>query len=270
MKYERLIKVQSPSVQSSSMTTRQLFSVNFAITNYEEASDVIIDKAKKRESFGVSALAVHGLIESVRDKGFKNALKKLDMIVPDGQPVRWALNSFHKTRLKDRVAGPILTRYVLQKANQDGLGIYLYGSTQMTLDKIGLFMQKNYPNVKINGTHADRFREATPEEDLADIKKINESGTHILLVGRGCPRQEKWVSNHIGKINSPMLAIGAAFDFYAGNINHAPQWMQDLGLEWVYRFIQDPKRTWKRYLIHNSHFIYLFIMCKLRLHKVQF
>jgi exopolysaccharide biosynthesis WecB/TagA/CpsF family protein len=246
---------------------KQLFSVNYTITDYDRASDVIIEKAKSHQSFGISALAVHGLIESVRDKNFRTSLSNIDMIVPDGQPVRWALNSFHNVKLKDRVAGPILTRHVLAKANELGLGIYLYGSKQTTLDKIIEFMKVNYPGISINGTHADRFREATPEEDMADIKKINESGAHIVLVGRGCPRQEKWVSSHIGKINSPMMAIGAAFDFYAGNIKHAPQWMQDIGLEWVYRFVQDPKKTWRRYIIHNSHFIYLFIVCKLGFQK---
>lgn len=252
------------------MLKKHLFSVNYSITNYDEASEIIIEKAKKHESFGVSALAVHGLIESVRDTDFTRKLANIDMIVPDGQPVRWALNSFHNTKLKDRVAGPILTRHVLAKADKLGLGVYLFGSTQETLDKIESFMHANYPNVKISGTHADRFREATPVEDKEDIAKINASGANIVLVGRGCPRQERWVSNHIGSINAPMLAIGAAFDFYAGNISHAPQWMQNSGLEWVYRFIQDPKKTWKRYVIHNSHFIYLFIACKLRLHKFQF
>lgn len=252
------------------MIKKQLFSVSYSITDYGEASDIIIQKARDRQSFGVSALAVHGLIESVRDRSFRKSLGEIDMIVPDGQPIRWALNSFYKVNLKDRVAGPILTRHVLAKANDLSMGIYLYGSQQETLDKIKNFMATNYPNVKIMGTHADRFREATPEEDAEDIKKINESGAEIVLVGRGCPRQERWVSNHIGAINAPMLAIGAAFDFYAGNIKHAPAWMQDNGLEWVYRFIQDPKKCWKRYIIHNSHFIYLFILCKLRLHKVQF
>lgn len=252
------------------MTKKQLFSVKYSITDYDEASNIIIDKARLHESFGVSALAVHGLIESVRDRGFRKSLSNINMIVPDGQPVRWALNSFHKVNLSDRVAGPILTRHVMSKANHLGLSIYLYGSKQETLDKIIRFMSINYPNLRIAGTHADRFRDATPEEDIQDIDKINASGADIVLVGRGCPRQEIWVSNHIGKINAPMMAIGAAFDFYAGNIKHAPSWMQDSGLEWVYRFIQDPKKTWKRYIVHNSHFIYLFILCKLGLHKVQF
>jgi exopolysaccharide biosynthesis WecB/TagA/CpsF family protein len=101
------------------------------------------------------------------------------------------------------------------------------------------------------------------EEDINDIKIINDSGAHIVLVGRGCPRQEEWVSNHKGKINSVMMAVGAAFDFHAGTVKQAPVWMQNYGLEWLFRLIQEPKRLWKRYLFTNSYFIYLFLKHKI-------
>jgi exopolysaccharide biosynthesis WecB/TagA/CpsF family protein len=249
---------------------RKLFSVNYSITNYEAASDYIVEKAIAKESYGVSALAVHGLIESVKNKTFREYLDKIELIVPDGQPVKWALNSFYKVHLKDRVAGPILTKNVLAKADRYNMRVYLYGSTKPTLERMSLYIHKNFPNVIICGIHADRFRDATPEEDLEDIKKINETEPNIVLIGRGCPRQEKWVAQHIGKIPAPMMAIGAAFDFFAGNINHAPLWMQNSGLEWFYRLIQDPKKLWKRYLKTNIHFIYLFFLCKLGIRKVQF
>jgi len=252
------------------MHKERLFSVNYSITNYLEASDIIIEKALSHTSFGVTALAVHGLIESVKRRSFKNQVNSLDMIVPDGQPVRWALNSFYKVNLKDRVAGPILTKHVLAKANEKSLSIYLYGSTSATLEKMKNVYAKDYPFISIAGMHADRFRDATKEEDAADIKKINESGAHVVLVGRGCPLQEKWVASHIGKIHAPMMAIGAAFDFFAGNIKHAPGWIQNIGLEWLYRLLQDPKRLWKRYLSTNLYFVYLFILCKFGIRKVQF
>jgi exopolysaccharide biosynthesis WecB/TagA/CpsF family protein len=237
---------------------KSLFHVNYAITDYEEATRVIINNAVHNNSFGVSALAVHGLIESYKDLLLRNKVNKINMVVPDGQPVRWALNALYKTGLKDRVCGPILTRWVLEHSNQNALKIYLYGSTQATLDKFSKFINEKYPKITICGVHTDRFREATPEEDAQDIKKINASGANIVLVGRGCPRQEKWVSDHIGKVNSVMMAVGAAFDFHAGNIKLAPKWMQDYGLEWFFRLVQEPQRLWKRYLFTNSFFIYLF------------
>lgn len=249
---------------------KQLFTTNYAITDYNEASNLIIEKARSRTSFGVSALAVHGLIETVKDPAFRRTVNKIDLVVPDGQPIKWALNSFYNVELKDRVAGPKLTLDTLRKANQHRLRVYLYGSTTITLRKFQDFIEKNYPSIVICGTHADRFREATPAEDEQDIRKINASGANIVLVGRGCPRQEKWVASHLGKINAVMMAVGAAFDFHAGNIKHAPTWMQNSGLEWFFRLIQDPKRLWKRYLFTNSHFVFLFILCKLDFHKVAF
>lgn len=240
-----------------------IFGVNYSATDYDSASDLIIDKAIQRKSFAVSALAVHGLITSVRDKNLNQLIKIIDLIVPDGQPVRWAINSFYKVGLKDRVYGPTLTLHVLRKANQNNLKVYLYGSTETTLNKFSKFIKQNYPDVKISGIHIDRFRDATAEEDVEDIKKINDSGANIVLVGRGCPRQEIWVAEHHGKINAAMMAVGAAFDFHAGSVKQAPKWIQDAGFEWLFRLIQEPKRLWKRYLTTNSYFMILFLKHKL-------
>ena len=242
---------------------KPVFDINISITNYEEASSIIVEQGKLHHSFGVSALAVHGLMESVKDPSLGRLVNQIDMVVPDGQPVRWALNSFHGAGLKDRVYGPNLTLHVLEKANREGLNVYLYGSTEDTLKKFQSHINQEYPKVNICGVHVDRFREATLEEDMADIQKINDAGAHIVLVGRGCPRQEKWVANHLGKVNAAMMAVGAAFDFHAGTVKQAPSWMQKNGLEWLFRLIQEPQRLWKRYLFTNSHFVLLFMKQKL-------
>jgi exopolysaccharide biosynthesis WecB/TagA/CpsF family protein len=236
-----------------------IFGVNYFVCDYESASNEILEKAIAKKSYGISALAVHGLIECVQNPDFLKLVNNLDITVPDGQPIRWAMNFFHNTGLNDRVSGPQLTLTVLQKANDLGLSIYLYGSTQDTLDKFCSFININYPKLKIVGIHPDRFREATYEEDLQDIEKINKSGANIVLVGRGCPRQEIWVSQHLNKIDCVMMAVGAAFDFCAGTLKKAPLWMQKSGLEWFYRLCMEPRRLWKRYLFTNSIFIYLFI-----------
>jgi exopolysaccharide biosynthesis WecB/TagA/CpsF family protein len=243
---------------------RNLFGIDYAIVNYESASDIIIEHAARHDSFGVSALAVHGLVTSVRDKAIGERVKRIDMVVPDGQPVRWALNSFYNVGLKDRVYGPTLTLHVLEKATKQNLNVYLYGSTKETLTAFSAFIEKTYPSVNLCGIHADRFRDAAPEEDEADIKKINDAGAHIVLVGRGCPRQEVWVADHLGKVNAAMMAVGAAFDFHAGKVKQAPKWMQDHGLEWFYRLIKEPRRLWKRYFTTNSYFIYLFFKNKIK------
>jgi len=189
------------------------------------------------------------------------------MIVPDGQPVRWALNSFFNIGLQDRVYGPDLTLHVLDAADKNRLNVFLYGSTKNTLTAFRQFISTRYPNVNICGIHVDRFRDATDEEDMQDIEGINNSDAHIVLVGRGCPRQEMWVANHIGKINAVMMAVGAAFDFHAGTVAQAPAWMQNNGLEWLYRLLKEPKRLWKRYFFTNSIFIFLFLKHKFILRR---
>lgn len=242
---------------------QSLFGVEFALVDYETASDLIVEQAEKNRSYGVSALAVHGLVMSVRRKELGRLLKRVDMVVPDGQPIRWALNSFYGVGLEERVYGPALTLHVLRKADQRCLKVFLFGSTKDTVEKFSRFIAETFKNVRICGLHADRFRDATPEEDRADTRMINDSGAHIVFVGRGSPRQEVWIAEHLGRINATMMAVGAAFDFHAGTLKQAPVWMQDRGLEWFYRLLKEPKRLWKRYLFTNSYFIYLCIKHKL-------
>lgn len=243
--------------------TYRLFKVKYANVDYDSASDIIVGNARDRKSFGVSALAVHGLVTSLRDRVLGECVNDIDLIVPDGQPVRWALNSFYKLGMKERVYGPELTLWVLRKANVEGLSVYLYGSTEDTLTKLKGFIEQQFPNVVICGMHIDRFRDATEEEDKADIEKINASKANIVLVGRGCPRQEFWVAQHKGKVNAAMMAVGAAFDFHAGTLKQAPSWMQRNGLEWLFRLSIEPRRLAKRYFVTNTWFILTFLKYKL-------
>lgn len=246
---------------------KHLFGVRYSLTSYEEATRIIITNAANHISFGVSALAVHGLIECYNKPALKTKVNKIDLIVPDGQPVRWALNNFFKAKLKDRVYGPKLTWHVLEAANELGLSIFLFGSTSNTLKLFSESISRSFPRITIAGIHVDRFRDATFQEDEEDIKKINDSGAHVVLVGRGCPRQEIWVSDHLGKVNAAMMAVGAAFDFHAGVLKQAPSWMQNAGLEWLFRLSVEPRRLWKRYLFTNGKFIYLFFCKKLNIIK---
>jgi N-acetylglucosaminyldiphosphoundecaprenol N-acetyl-beta-D-mannosaminyltransferase len=245
------------------MQYEELFGIKYALTNYHEACLLIIKKAKeenKKEGFGVSALAVHGLIEGYKNPGLRTQINNIDLVVADGQPIKWALNYFHNAGLDERVYGPTLMLKVLQQADLNCIPIFLYGSTESTLEKLSAFIKQKYPMAAIAGIQADRFRESTDEEKALDRKKIVESGAKIVFVGRGCPRQEKWVAENKEFLPVVMIAVGAAFDFHAGNVRQAPGWMQDRGLEWLYRLMKEPGRLWKRYLITNSHFVLLFLV----------
>jgi exopolysaccharide biosynthesis WecB/TagA/CpsF family protein len=236
-----------------------LFGIGISVTDYTEACAAIMDAARARRSYAVSALATHGLTEAARDDEFGKLVNSIELVTPDGQPVRWAMNLLHGTALSDRVYGPDLVATVCAAAAVEGMSIYLFGSTAETCRAVAEELPRRYPGLRIAGVQPDRFRDATADEDAADVHRIRASGADIVLVGRGCPRQERWVAQHRGLIPVPMLAVGAAFDYIAGNITRPPRWMQRAGLEWLFRLIQEPRRLFRRYLVHNSLFVLMLV-----------
>lgn len=231
-----------------------IFGVDLSVTTYDDATERIIAAGKEKRSFAMSALATHGLMEAVHDPDFREVVNGLDLVTPDGQPVRWAMNLLHDAELDDRVYGPDLTWKVCGAAADAGVGIYLFGSTPETCDAFVAAILNEWPHAIIADVQPDRFRDATPEEDAADIARINASGAGVVFVGRGCPRQEHWVGAHKGQVNAAMMAVGAAFDYHAGQLKKPPAWMQKVGLEWLWRLALEPKRLFRRYAVTNSQY----------------
>ena len=139
---------------------------------------------------------------------------------------------------------------------QQGLSIYLYGSKPETLDKLAVNLRKLFPNLKIVGVEPSKFRKLSDSERLELVERITSSGASAVFLGLGCPRQETWAYEYRNLLNMPILAVGAAFDFHAGTLPQAPLWMQDAGLEWLYRLLQEPERLWKRYLLLNPLYLW--------------
>jgi N-acetylglucosaminyldiphosphoundecaprenol N-acetyl-beta-D-mannosaminyltransferase len=231
-----------------------IFGIGVSVTDYTDACAAIMDAARARRSYAVSALATHGLTEAARDDELGRLVNVIELVTPDGQPVRWAMNMLHGTALSERVYGPDLVAAVCTAAAAERMSVYLYGSTVETCQRVAEELPRRYPGLQIVGVQPDRFRDATADEDAEDVQRICASGAHIILVGRGCPRQERWVALHRGLLPAPMLAVGAAFDYIAGNITRPPEWMQRVGLEWLFRLYQEPRRLFRRYLVHNSLF----------------
>lgn len=237
--------------------------VGVSVTDYAAATRAVMTAARERRSFGVTALATHGLVTAARQPSFNAALARLDLVTPDGQPVRWAMNALWGTRLAERVYGPDLTVEVCAAAARDGVGVYLFGSTAATLEAMTAELRRRFPSIVVAGAQPDRFRDATPQEDGQDVARIAASGAGVVLVGRGCPRQERWVAAHLGadagprRVDAAMLAVGAAFDYLAGNLARPPAWMQRRGLEWLFRLYLEPRRLLRRYAVHNTLFVLL-------------
>ena len=239
-----------------------LFDINISATSYQEALDCIISAAQKRTSALVDHMPVHGLITAVSDPEFRNTISNFEIVAPDGQPVRWALNSLHKCSLKDRVYGPTLMLILCEKAAECGVGIYLYGSTQEVIAELQKNLLAKFPNLIISGTESPPFRQLTEEEDAEMVKRINYSSAGLVFIGLGCPKQEIFAFKHKEKIKAVQLCVGAAFDFHAGTLRQAPKWIQNAGFEWLFRLVAEPKRLWKRYFTTNIYFLYLFVKHK--------
>jgi N-acetylglucosaminyldiphosphoundecaprenol N-acetyl-beta-D-mannosaminyltransferase len=233
-----------------------------------EAAATIIEAAVAARPLGVSALAVHGVMEAVSDPALQYRLNDLELVLADGQPVRWALQWLHGVRLEDRVCGPDLMADLCQAAAQRQLPIFLYGSTPETLALLRAELEKGFPGLEIAGAQPSRFRSSTADEQAADVAAIRASGARLTFVGLGCPRQEVWTYETRRDLSMPVLAVGAAFDFHAGLKRRAPRWMQRRGLEWLYRLAQEPTRLWRRYVLLNPAFVTLLALDKLGFRRI--
>ncbi len=234
---------------------RNVLGVLVDATDYRSATDRIIKAANEQRPFAVTALAVHGVMTGVQDPMHNARLNTFDLVTPDGQPVRWALNLLHGAGLTDRVYGPTLTLKVLEQAAAKGLPLYLYGSTQPTLDRLVPALTELFPALKIAGVEASKFRTAHPGEPAEIADRIKSSGARIVLVGLGCPRQEIFAYAMRPLLDMPLLAVGAAFDYHAGLLKNPPAWMQRHALEWLWRLGLEPKRLWKRYVLLNPAYL---------------
>ncbi|NND71557.1 MAG: WecB/TagA/CpsF family glycosyltransferase [Rhodothermales bacterium] len=230
--------------------------INIHAVDYEAAVETVIKSAGAGLPCSVSALAVHGVMTGRADEIHRRRLNALDLVVPDGQPVRWALKWLHGIGLPDRVYGPTLTLLLIEAAAQNRIPVYFYGSTPETLGKLTENLEKRYPHLQIAGTRPSAFRKLNSVEKDAVVEEIKASGAGIVFVGLGCPRQEVWAYEYRDALSLPLIAVGAAFDFHAGTLPQAPSWMQKRGLEWLFRLIQEPRRLWKRYLVLNPAYLW--------------
>lgn len=234
-----------------------LLGICISAVDYEAAVNEIVSAAQQSRALGVSALAVHGVMTGVLDREHCFRLNQLELVVPDGQPVRWGLNLVHRVGLRDRVYGPNLTLKVCEAAAENGLPIFLFGSNEQTLAKLTDCLQEQFPKIQIVGSCPSKFRCLSTEEKKSLIEQIRASGAKITLVGIGCPRQEIWAYEFREELSMPVMAVGAAFAFHAGELSQAPSWMQSRGLEWFYRLTREPTRLWKRYLLLNPAYLCL-------------
>ena len=233
-----------------------LFGVGVTPTTYEEATAVILEAAQRGQGGVVSCHPVHGVVTTSCDKSLARQVNSFEMVTPDGQPVRWALNLFHGAGLRDRVYGPQLMLCLCRGAAAEGISIYLYGGGPGVVEQLQTRLCAMFPRLQVAGREMPPFSTLTPEEDEAVIERINSSGAGLVFIGLGFPKQDRFAYQHRRRLKAVQVCVGAAFDFHAGSKKTAPPWMQRCGLEWLFRLIQEPGRLWHRYLTTNTLFLW--------------
>ena len=240
-----------------------LFGVQVSATDYDEATDVIVEAARRRLPGVVSLHAAHAVITAAGDPSLRSAVNTFDLLGPDGQPVRWALNFLRGVGLRDRVYGPELMLRLCARAAAEGVPIYLYGGSPEAVRRLQANLLAKYPRLLVAGAESPPFRPLSDEEEEEAARRINASGAGIVFIGLGAPKQDWFAHRLRDRIHAVQVCVGAAFDFHAGNKKMAPRWMQRSGLEWFFRLCEEPGRLWRRYLVTNSVFLGKFALAML-------
>jgi N-acetylglucosaminyldiphosphoundecaprenol N-acetyl-beta-D-mannosaminyltransferase len=197
------------------------------------------------------------VMECHRNVTLREAVQAADLIVPDGMPLVWL------ARLRGHSQPARVTAYDLlvglsERCQRNGTSCFFYGGAPGVPERVAERLKGRFPGLKVAGTHSPPFRALTAEEAKEVHRMIVRARPDVLWVGLGCPKQEIWVRERVGQLSVPVaVTIGAAFDFCAGTVRRAPRWMQDHGLEWLYRLIQEPRRLWSRYLVLGPRFVVL-------------
>ena len=251
-------RAQSAPVQTPG--SARILGVEIALTDYERTLDWIDQMVAARASGYLCVCNVHTVMASREDAELSRALTTSSFNVPDGQPLVWALNLLGQ-RISERVYGPELMARACARAARSGQRLYLYGGrNQGALVQLALNLRRRHPGIRIVGGYSPPHRPLTDEEREAVVEEINRSGADVVWVGIGVPKQEKWMAELRPHLRAPVLVgVGAAFDFHAGLIPQAPNWLQEAGLEWAYRLAQEPRRLWRRYLRYNPRFVASFV-----------
>lgn len=244
---------------------RNVLGILIDAVDCEAAVEGVLKASRDRKSFAVSALAVHGLMTGVLDPEQKFRLNQFDLLVSDGQPIRWVLNWLHRIELPEPVIGRNLTLRVCARAADEGIPVYFYGCTPQILGVLKQSLMKRFPTLQIAGLEPSKFRRLIPQEQRELADRVRESGAAILFVGIGCPRQEIFAFEFRKILSMPILAVGAAFPFLADKLPAAPQWMQEVGLEWFFRLMSEPRRLWRRYVLLNPAYLFLVVLQAIKL-----
>ena len=232
--------------------------VSFGVDRLSKAGvlEAVEQLAVRRQSSYVCVANVHMVMEAFDDEDFRSVVSDADLVVPDGMPLVWVMR-MAGVKGQQRVRGPDLMPQLCGLAVERRLKVGFIGGREDVLKSLCAKLRQDFDGIEIVYAYSPPFRSLSEDEKSEIIANINESGANILFVGLGCPKQERWMASHRGRVSAVMLGVGAAFDLYSGAIRQCPLWLQRVGLEWVYRLKEEPRRLAGRYFKHNPRFVWL-------------
>ena len=234
----------------------KIVSLRVNVVNHESAIRRIHELVKRQTGGYVCFSTVHMIMESHDNPEYAAKVNAADLVIPDGMPLVW-MQKLQSEKSATRVRANDLMIMLCAYAEKNDLSVGFYGGKQTVIDAILERAKKDFPRLKIAYAFSPPFRPLTDAEDAEITAKINVAKPDVLFMGLGCPKQENWMSAHADKTKAIMLGVGASFDFFAGNVRESPALVGRLGLEWLFRLTQEPRRLWRRYLILNPRFVRL-------------
>jgi N-acetylglucosaminyldiphosphoundecaprenol N-acetyl-beta-D-mannosaminyltransferase len=232
-----------------------ILGVGITPVNLDQAVETLEKWRQEGRREYVCCTSVHGLVEAQRDPEVRCALNRAGLATEDGMPLVWWCR---RSGFADagRVAGSDLLMAMCEIGARRGHRHYFYGGSARVCEKLVSRLTQRFPGFVVAGFRSPPFRPLTEVEDADDIAAINGTRPDFVWVGLGMPKQEKWMAQHVGKVNAAaLLGVGAAFDFLSGEKPRAPVWMQRSGVEWLFRLVTEPRRLAHRYLVDNSIFM---------------
>lgn len=243
------------TVDKSAIPICNIMGVDIAAIDMEWLVNYLNRNVKDLSGDYICVSNVHTTVTAYEDQEYCRVQNGGIMAIPDGGPLS-SVGQKRGFKNMKRTTGPSLMGEIFKISAAEGYRHYFCGSTDETLEKLYSVLEETYPGIQIAGMYSPPFRPMTKDEDKAIVERINETKPDFVWVGLGAPKQEKWMAAHQGRVNGLMVGVGAGFDYHAGNIDRAPEWMQKSNLEWVYRLLQDPKRLFGRYWHTNTKFIW--------------
>ena len=220
--------------------------------NMDEAIQAIEDMIASEKKSYIVAINVDVVMKIENDSYLKDITDKADMVLVDGKPLEW-IAKWHKRPIKAKISGSDLVPLLCKRATEKGYSLFIIGGKDGIAEKAKQNLERDLPGIRIVGTYAPPFGFEKDEKELNRINEmISDAHPDILIACFGCPKQEKWIYENYQKYAAKVsVCAGATVDFLAGNVNRAPKWMSNHGFEWFYRFLQEPKRMFKRYFIDD-------------------